>query len=163
LSVVSGPATISSNVVTLTGTGSVTVRAVQEGNLVYAAAPSVDRTFVVKIKRSQTISFAPLTDRIVGDPPSVLSASASSGLPVSFSVVSGPVTVSGDKLTVTGMGTVIVRASQGGDDLFDAAPNLGGHLPQERSKPGRSTATSTRMAFRTSSSGTMMVTWPHGS
>ncbi len=47
-SVVSGPATLSGgNSLTLTGTGSVTVRASQVGNLIYAAATSVDRTFTV--------------------------------------------------------------------------------------------------------------------
>lgn len=47
-SVVSGPATLSGgNSLTLTGTGSVTVRASQIGNLIYAAATSVDRTFTV--------------------------------------------------------------------------------------------------------------------
>ncbi len=46
LQIVSGPATISGNVVTPTGQGNVTVRASQGGNSNYNAAASVDNTFV---------------------------------------------------------------------------------------------------------------------
>jgi hypothetical protein len=49
-----------------------------------------------------------------------LSASASSGLPVSFSVVSGPgVLFGGDELRFTGAGEVQVQAVQGGDDNWN--------------------------------------------
>lgn len=50
-----------------------------------------------------------------------LSATASSGLTVTFTVVSGPATVSGATLTVTGAGVVTVEATQGGDADFAAA------------------------------------------
>jgi autotransporter-associated beta strand protein len=52
-----------------------------------------------------------------------LTASVSSGLPVTFSLVSGPATLSGNTLTLTGPGTVTVRAEQaGGLNLPAAAP-----------------------------------------
>jgi|GEM_PF-2914107 len=70
---------------------------------------------------SQTITFALLVDRVFTASPITLVATASSGLPVSFSVVSGPATVSGDQLTLTGTGTVTVRASQAGDATYAAA------------------------------------------
>lgn len=61
-------------------------------------------------------------------PPSVwglvsieLQATASSLLPVEFSVVSGPATIAGNILTPTGPGSVVVRASQSGNNSFTAA------------------------------------------
>lgn len=53
--------------------------------------------------------------------PVALSASASSGLEVTFAVVSGPGTLSGNQLTLTGAGTVVVRAAQAGDSTYAAA------------------------------------------
>jgi hypothetical protein len=53
--------------------------------------------------------------------PIALSASATSGLAVVFSVVSGPATVSGSLLTVTGAGTVVVAANQAGNSTYAAA------------------------------------------
>ena len=65
---------------------------------------------------AQSITFAPLADRAFDPAPVALSATASSGLPVVFSVVSGPATLSGNNaLTLTGVGTVTVRASQPGN------------------------------------------------
>ena len=51
-----------------------------------------------------------------------LSASSNSGLPVTYSIVSGPATLSGNVLTLNGAaGTVTVRVSQAGNDSFNAA------------------------------------------
>ena len=63
---------------------------------------------------SQTISFGPLAGQTYGVVPITLSATDTSDLPVSFSVVSGPATLSGNVLTITGAGTVEVEASQAG-------------------------------------------------
>jgi hypothetical protein len=71
---------------------------------------------------SQTITFDPLPDRVYGDAPFVITATASSGLPVSYTVVSGPATLSGNTVTVTGVGDVTIRASQPGD--FTRLPAL---------------------------------------
>lgn len=73
---------------------------------------------------SQTITFNSLTNRTYGDTPITLSASASSGLPVSFSCVSGPATLTSNLLSITGAGTVCVRASQGGNSTYAAATNV---------------------------------------
>ena len=70
---------------------------------------------------SQTIEFGPLADKVFRDPPFDVSASASSGLDVSFAIVSGPATIAGGTITITGAGTVVVRASQSGDDTFAPA------------------------------------------
>lgn len=51
-----------------------------------------------------------------------LNAEASSGLPVSYTLVSGPAVVNGSMLTFTGeSGIVVVRAEQSGDGNFGAA------------------------------------------
>ncbi len=62
----------------------------------------------------QTITFDPLPDATYGDPAVTLTASASSGLPVSFSA-SGECTVSGSELTLVAVGQCTVTASQSGD------------------------------------------------
>ncbi len=122
LSIVSGPATISGNAVTLTGSGTVVVRASQTGNPNYLAAANVDQSFVVRA--AQTINFPPIAGKNFGDAHFGVSATASSGLPVSFTIVSGPATISGNVITLTGVGTVSVRASQAGDSNHGAAPNV---------------------------------------
>ena len=122
-SIASGPATIDGNVVTITGTGTVTVRASQAGDSTYAPAPNVNRSFSVTLA-PQTIAFAPLANKRLVDPPFALSALSSSGLPVAFSIVSGPATIEDDVVTLTGTGTVTIRASQGGDDTYGPAPNV---------------------------------------
>jgi sugar lactone lactonase YvrE len=65
---------------------------------------------------TQTISFAqPKTPVAYAAAPIALSATASSGLPVTFSVVSGPAILKGSALTITGAGTVVVAADQSGN------------------------------------------------
>jgi len=96
------------------------VRASQPGNTNWNAATSADQSFTVA-KASQTTTFGPLPNKPYGDGPFTLSATASSGLAVSFSIVSGPATVSGNTLTITGAGAVTVRASQSGDTNWNAA------------------------------------------
>jgi hypothetical protein len=119
-SVISGPATVSGNTLTLTGAGTVTIQASQTGNATYNAATPVTQSFSVN-KAAQTITFAPLANRTFGDAPFDLSATATSGLPVSFKVVSGPATISGSTVTITDVGTVTIEASQAGDANYDAA------------------------------------------
>ena len=70
---------------------------------------------------NQTISFGPLAGQTYGVAPITLNATASSDLPVSFTVLSGPATVSGSVLTVNGAGNVVVEASQPGNATYSAA------------------------------------------
>jgi sugar lactone lactonase YvrE len=69
----------------------------------------------------QFITFPKPADRPMTSSPFALSANASSGLPVSFELLSGPATLSGNMVTLTGAGTVVVRALQAGNATFDAA------------------------------------------
>ena len=47
-----------------------------------------------------------------------------SGNPVVFSIVSGPATVSGATLSITGAGTIVVAANQAGNATYAAAPQV---------------------------------------
>jgi large repetitive protein len=70
---------------------------------------------------TQTIAFTPPASPVTyGVAPITLVASASSQLPVSFAVT-GPVTVNGSILTITGAGTVGITASQTGNPTYAAA------------------------------------------
>lgn len=71
---------------------------------------------------TQSITFAPIADLLFRHGPLLLNASASSGLPVSFSLLDGPATLNGNSLTLTGPGSVTVRATQPGNADFSAAP-----------------------------------------
>lgn len=82
---------------------------------------TVESRIVAITGLTQTISFGSLANKTYGDAAFGLSATASSGLPVSFSVVSGPASLSGPTLSITGAGTVVVRASQTGDTAYEAA------------------------------------------
>jgi uncharacterized protein (TIGR03437 family) len=72
----------------------------------------------------QVITFDPIPDHTLGDAPFQISARAESTLPVTFAVASGPATVSGNVVTLTGTGVVSIRASQSGNTLFDPAPDV---------------------------------------
>jgi sugar lactone lactonase YvrE len=71
----------------------------------------------------QVITFNAVPNQPFSLTPIQLSATASSGLPVFFELWSGPATLSGSILTLTGPGVVAVRASQPGDaNHMGAAP-----------------------------------------
>ena len=126
--IVSGPASIFGNTISLNGTtGTVTVRATQSGNADWNPAPPVERTFQVNEPglEDQTITFGSLINRQTTSPPFDVNATASSGLPVSFSIISGPANLSGNTITLEGTpGTVTVRASQAGDAQYNPAPDV---------------------------------------
>jgi hypothetical protein len=122
-SVLSGPGTVSGNTLTFTGTGTVIVAANQAGNANYAAATQVTQSIVVSAA-TQTIAFTAPATETYGVAPLTLSATATSGLPVTFSVLSGPGTVSGNTLTFTGAGTIVVAADQAGNNNYAAAPQV---------------------------------------
>ena len=70
---------------------------------------------------AQTITFPAIAAQMDGAKVTLV-ATASSGLPVSFSLISGPATLSGNLLTLTGVGSVVVQASQAGGLYYAAAP-----------------------------------------
>ena len=74
---------------------------------------------------AQTIAFtAPTSPVTYGVAPITLTATATSGLSVTFSIVSGPGQISGNTLTVTGPGTIVVAANQAGNSSYAPAPQV---------------------------------------
>ena len=104
------------------GTGTCTVKYDQAGDANYNAAPQVTESVTAQ-KASQTITFAPLPDRTYGDPDFTVSATASSGLAVSFGAT-GQCTVTGATVHLTGPGSCTITASQGGDANYAAATDV---------------------------------------
>ena len=124
-SVLSGPGSISGNTLTITDVGTVVVAADQAGSAGYSAATEVTQSIVVN-QASQTIAFTPLASPVTyGVAPITLAATGgSSGNPVTFSVLSGPGSVSGNLLSITGAGTVVVAADQAGNTEYTAATEV---------------------------------------
>ncbi len=115
--------TVAGSAVTTVAAGTCTITASQGGSARYAAAPPVTQSFQVN-PAAQTITFGPLPGVTVGAPVT-LSASASSGLPVSFSSGTTPVcTVAGSAVTTAAAGTCTITASQGGSARYAAAPDV---------------------------------------
>jgi hypothetical protein len=74
---------------------------------------------------NQTITFAALPDKTFGDAPFNVSATATSGLAVTFSSDTTSVcTVNGNTVTILAAGNCAVRASQAGDSNYNPAPDL---------------------------------------
>jgi len=128
---VEGDASVSGSTLTLTGAGTLLVFADQDGNSVYDPATTVLRTIVVNIS-AQTITFPqPPTPVTYGVAPITLKATASSGLPVGYSVY-GPAKASGSTLTITGAGNVGLQAYQGGNSGYSFAPEVARYITVNR-------------------------------
>lgn len=120
---INGPGTLAGTTYTITTTGTATIRATQQGDDVYDTAAIVIQNIIIN-KAAQTISFPAIADQVPGSVPLVLNATASSGLPVSFSLLSGPAVLAGNQLTLTGLGTVSITANQNGDTNYLAATSV---------------------------------------
>jgi hypothetical protein len=123
-----GICTVSGSTVSLIGAGTCTINADQAGNGSYLAAPQKQQSFTISIA-SQTISFtsAPPGSAVVGSSTYSISATASSGLAVTFSADSssaGICTVSGSTVSLVGAGTCRINANQSGNGSYQAAPQV---------------------------------------
>ena len=94
-----------------------------ENNKIYVSFGDNNKINVYAQKNLQSITFAPIPTKTYGNAPFALTATATSGLPVGFSV-SGPAFVTGNMLTITGVGVVTVTAFQSGDASYAAAPSV---------------------------------------
>ncbi|HEY0306888.1 MAG TPA: FG-GAP-like repeat-containing protein, partial [Acidobacteriaceae bacterium] len=88
------------------------------------SAISVLDQFTYIPAQAQTITFPQPASPAYAGTSVTLTASSTSGLPVTYTVVSGPATVSGTTLTYTGPGTVVVQADQAGDAAYFAAASV---------------------------------------
>ncbi|CAL2104308.1 exported protein of unknown function [Tenacibaculum sp. 190130A14a] len=103
--------------------GTVTLRAFTSDNSLYNATTK-DVTVTV-IGAPQTITFNALSDVIYGDAAFNLTATASSGLTVTYTS-SDPtiVSITGNTVTILKEGTINITASQAGGGSYSAAPNV---------------------------------------
>lgn len=114
-------ATIAGNIMTITGAGTTTITAIQNGDHAYYPASEVERTLVID-KAQQTISFDALVEKQSGDIPFALAGTVSSGLPLSYQSSDASVaTVSLNIVTIRGVGTTSITATQPGDSNYEAA------------------------------------------
>lgn len=74
-------------------------------------------------RQSQTVTFTSASTAIYGAAPITLTATSTSGWPVAYSLTSGPATLSGNVLTITGVGQVVVQATQSGNTAYAPASN----------------------------------------
>jgi hypothetical protein len=80
---------------------------------------TVQASYIPDPRVAQSIEFPSIPSKVLPAPPFTIFATASSALPIVFSVVSGPATVSGSTVTLTGEpGVVIIEATQGGDARY---------------------------------------------
>jgi len=121
----SGPVTITGNSVHITGAGDVTITAHQAGSATgdYGAAQDVPQSFTV-LKASQTITFTLPASAADTDSLTLSATGGASGNPVTFTVFSGPGEITGNVLTFTGTGDVVVHADQAGNANYLAAPTV---------------------------------------
>ncbi len=109
---------------TNTAAGTYSINAAYSGATGFDVSSDNSHTLTVG-KSSQTITFGALAGKTYGDPDFTVSATASSGLAVSFSsVTTGICTVNGAVVHIVANGTCTVRASQAGDTNWSAAPNV---------------------------------------
>jgi hypothetical protein len=110
--------------ITLLKAGTCTIVANQAGNNVYAAAPSVSRSFTVTLP-AQTITFGTLVTKVIGNAPFTVKATASSGLAVTFVSETAAVCTAGGTngatITLHKAGICTIEAIQVGNASFAPA------------------------------------------
>jgi trimeric autotransporter adhesin len=68
-----------------------------------------------------TLTFAPIATQVEGAAPFAVSATSASSGAVTYAVTSGPATIAGNMVTVTGTGTVVLTATQAASGNYTAA------------------------------------------
>ena len=125
----SSKVSITGNVATLISGGTVQITANQGGNSTYDAAPAVTQNLTVidDTLQTQTITWTQdLSSLSFGTADTNMTATATSNLPITYTVTSGSgvVQVNGTLLQIVGAGSATVTASQNGDGQWAAAPTV---------------------------------------
>jgi hypothetical protein len=115
----SGVATLSTATLP-TGSDAISASYAASGNYAASASPA---TIITVKGASQTLAFPAIASTVYGSAPFAVTATSSLGTsyPVTMSVVSGPATIINDTVTVTGVGTVVLQATQAGGGNYDPA------------------------------------------
>ena len=111
--------TLTVNTLATTPAGAVTITVTAQNG----AITRIGTQTLTVAKANQTITFGVLANKTPSDPDFNVSASASSGLAVSFGA-SGACTVVGTLVHITGAGSCTITASQAGNTNYNAAPNV---------------------------------------
>lgn len=128
-SIISGPAVVSGSTLTLTGSaGTVVVRAAQAGNVNFSSASTVDQSFNILTPnptQNQIITVADPGTKVYSPGQTFLfTAASNSGLVVTTTVVSGPGTIVGSTVTITGAGSIVLKSVQAGNSDYYPAPDV---------------------------------------
>ena len=119
-----GVCSVSGSTFTSITLGTCTIAANQAGNANFSAAAPVSQSFTIN-QGTQTISFGGLSNQSMGAAPILISATASSGLAVSFAsqtlAVCTTSGVNGSTVTILAIGTCTIQATQAGNANFAAA------------------------------------------
>jgi len=123
-SVVSGVPVLSTTATTSSPVGTypitITLGTLAAANYTFTLVPG---TLTITGTTPQIITFGSLPNVAYGSTPVALTATSSSSLAVSYTV-SGPATLSGSTVVITGVGTVSVTASQPGNNTYAAATSV---------------------------------------
>ena len=159
----SGPATVSGNSVTMTGVGTVSITANQAASGTWAAG-SATTTFTISAA-TPTVNFV-VPNQTYGAAPFTVSASSPSSGAFTYTVISGPATVSGNTVTLTGAGMVTLKATQAAaGDYTAASANASFNVAQNVSispiTPANQTFAPGKVAFNATVTGgdTDNLTW----
>jgi hypothetical protein len=123
-----GVCSLAGSTISFVGVGTCTVRANQAGSALYEAAAQAQQSFAVA-KAPQSVSFtssAP-SGAVFGGPAYTVSATASSGLAVSFSLTpssAGVCSLAGSTVSLVGVGTCTILADQAGNANYDPATQV---------------------------------------
>lgn len=95
----------------------------RDGDLLNFALTGNSSNFLGTLDPSfQAIAFPPIPNKLTTSEPFTIEATATSGLPVSFAIISGPATIDGNLITLSGdTGLVTVEATQPGGGQYNAA------------------------------------------
>jgi uncharacterized protein YaiE (UPF0345 family) len=117
-------ATIVGGNINIVGAGTSTITASQAGNANYNTATRVPQTLTVN-KANQTITFAALPAKVVGNTDFSPGAVASSGLPALYTSSNPAVaTIVSGNIRIVGAGTSDITVSQAGNANYNAAANV---------------------------------------
>ena len=113
--------TVSGSTASMLTMGTCIIHATQAGSNVYSAAPMASRS--INVEHAQTISFPAITGTHYALSSLLLSATASSGLAVSFASTTHAVcTVAGTTASLLIGGSCTIQATQAGNTVYGAAP-----------------------------------------
>ncbi|MBU6199439.1 MAG: hypothetical protein KGP08_07270, partial [Xanthomonadaceae bacterium] len=124
-----GVCTVAGSTVTIVAAGTCTINADQSGNANYNAAPTVTDNITIN-PANQTITFPnPGAQTYSPSGTFAVSATASSGLAVTFSsTTTGVCTVAGSTVTIVAAGTCTIAANQAGNANYNAAPTVSDNI-----------------------------------